>query len=204
VRYPAGNPTPFSAVYQSVLTGIEWGPTITSRFLQELGENGSYPTTLSIKFTVDGYDDDHTSPTFTWGRIVGAIGPYLAEEPKHFVNGRLLRTMPKSLMNYAPCYIDTGKKLLFVDFGNSLPTTTAGGPLQDIGPLQMAILPAKGDPILWAVNYMSRLQRNKCRYSASHSPPNNSHLPKALIAVIHQQWNSGCLSERRQAFLFAW
>jgi hypothetical protein len=189
VRYPAGKPDAFfSAVYQSVLTGIEWGPKITSRFLQELAENGNYPATLSIKFTVDGYDDDHTSPTFTWGRMVGAIGPYLAEEPKHFVNGRLLRTMPKSSMNYAPCYIDTDRKLLFVDFGNSLPTTAAGGPLQDIGPLQMAILPAKGKPVLLGpINYLYR-GFNEIYAGIQSFPLTPKQLAlaqKAPLAVIH-------------------
>lgn len=158
VRYPKGQPDSFfSAVYQSVISDIQWSNTITSRFLQKLATDGKYPHTLSIKFTVDGYDDDVNSPTFTWGRIVGAIGPYDESEPKHFVNGRLLRVPPSPtpLMNYAPCRIDNERKLLFVDFGNSLPTIRAGGPLQDIGPLQIGIMPAGGTPVLLGpINYL--------------------------------------------------
>lgn len=158
VRYLAGQPDSFfSAVYQSILTDLQWSDSVTSRFLQELAVDGKYPEKLSIKFTVDGYDDDVTSPTFTWGRIVGVIGPYVAGEPKHFVNGRLLRVLDNPNMNYAPCLIDTSKSTLLVDLGNSIPTSSVGGPMNDIGTLQMAIVPAKGAPVLLGpINYLYR------------------------------------------------
>lgn len=44
-----------------------------SRFLQELLANGK-PSELSIHFNTDGYDDDTSSPWFTFGRVVGTIG----------------------------------------------------------------------------------------------------------------------------------
>src|SRR4051794_19744838 len=88
IRYAKGQPDSFfSATYQSVLTGLDWAPSGDSKWLQELGAGQQ----LSIKFTVDGFDDDGTSPAFTFGRITGAIGPYAEGEPHHLVAGRLMR-----------------------------------------------------------------------------------------------------------------
>jgi hypothetical protein len=155
VRYPAGQPDSFfSAVYQSLLTDVDWSKVIDSRFVEELAANGTLPSRLSFKFTVDGYNDDRSSPDFTFGRVVGVIGPYAEGEPRHFVAARQLRPAKKSPLNFAPARIDGG--VLHIDLGNSLPTTSAGGPLQDLGPLQAAILPAGGAPVLLgAIHYLS-------------------------------------------------
>lgn len=156
VRYPAGEPDSFfSAYYQSTVSGVKWGDRSNSRFLRELTGDGPPPDVLSIKFTVDGYDDDRGSPTFTFGRIVGAIGAQLPNEPVHFVPGRLLRTPQAALaspptltplLNYAPFLVDEGLGMLVADLGNSLPTTAPGGPLQDVGQLAFAFLPSGGAP----------------------------------------------------------
>jgi rubrerythrin len=152
VRFPAGQPDSFfSATYQSVLTALDWSDQIDSRLLQELG--GAQQ--LSIKFTVDGFDDDRDSPRFTLGRISGAIGPYAEGEPHHLVAARLMRppaTAP--VLNFAPFRID-GDRLL-VDLANSLPTTAVGGPQQDVGRLEVALLPAGAPPVaIGVVNYLS-------------------------------------------------
>jgi len=80
MRYPQGQSDSwFSAFYQSVLHNLAWfdiqGESIVtqSRFLQELLANGK-PSELSIHFNTDGYDDDTSSPWFTFGRVVGTIG----------------------------------------------------------------------------------------------------------------------------------
>lgn len=148
VRYPQGQPDSFfSAVYQSVLVGIEWGEQAEdSKFIQELKEanGGSLPDKLSVKFTVDGYDDDFNSPTFTLGRVSGAIGLYRESEPEYFVNARYLRPQgDRSIYNYAPCKVSEDKQWLFLDLANSLPTTSPGGSLLDAGVLSLAALTGK-------------------------------------------------------------
>lgn len=145
-----------SAVYQSVLGNIEWPAATDSRFLQELAINGQYPTQLSIKFALDGYNANPSSPDFTFGRVVGALGLYQPGEPTQFVAGRLLRSLPQEPLNYAPCRIDAEKRLLLVDFANSMPTTAPGGPLQDLGSLYMAIcLPDQQYTLLGRINYQT-------------------------------------------------
>jgi hypothetical protein len=154
IRYPKGHPDSFfSATYQSVLTDLDWGPPGDSRWVQELGASPQ----LSIKFTVDGFDDDPSSPAFTFGRISGAIGPSVFGEPHHLVAGRLMRPFAPAPMspqsaNFAPFRIEGNR--LFVDLANSLPTVAVGGPLEDLGSLRVALLPADGEPItIGAVGY---------------------------------------------------
>jgi hypothetical protein len=151
VRFPAGQPDSFfSATYQSVLTGLDWSDKVDSPLLEQFGG----AERLSIKFTVDGFDDDRDSPRFTLGRISGAIGPCADGEPHHLVAGRLMRppaTAPQ--LNFAPFRID-GNRLL-VDLANSLPTTAVGGPQQDVGRLEVALLPAGAPPVpIGVVNYL--------------------------------------------------
>lgn len=146
-RYPQGQPDSFfGATYQSVLAAVRWSDDLGSTFLRELRQAGDQ---LSIKFNVDGMDDNPASPTFTWGRIVGAIGPYVEGEAKHFVAARMLWPSPnaQSPLNPAPCRIDPVTGALFLDLGNSLPTTAAGGPLKDVGPLWLVALPPSGPPV---------------------------------------------------------
>ncbi|MCE7996391.1 MAG: hypothetical protein HEP71_30715 [Roseivirga sp.] len=147
VRYPKGQPDSFfSAVYQSLIQNISWSDMINSKFLDELRDaKGKLPDTLSIKFTVDGFDDDMTSPEFTWGRVVGAIGPYEETEPAYFVNARYLRPVALNqkggaVLNFAPARIDKKNATLFLDMGNSLLTSGSGGPTLDMGKMEVGIL----------------------------------------------------------------
>ena len=57
-------------MYQSVLSDLEWGDISASPFLTALRQQ-SREGRLSIKFNVDGFNMDPTSPDFTRGRIVG-------------------------------------------------------------------------------------------------------------------------------------
>ena len=163
-----GGDAPMGAFYQSVLTDIQWGDVSNSRFLEQL--MAASPDLLSIKFNLDGIDMNSNSPTFTQGRIVGTIGPATADEPRHFVATRLLRsapgtdptnppitlqgTPPSSPMFFAPFRVDDKRQVVLVDFGNSISTTTPGGPVNPaLGNLQLAILPGK--ELIGPVNYQA-------------------------------------------------
>lgn len=135
---------PLCAHYQSVIGPVTWGDLRDSRFLRELREAAAEDW-LSIKFNVDGYDRDNTIPTFTTGRIVGSIGPAHPDEPRQFVIGRQLGSTTGEIhVNYMPCVVDTTAKRLTADFGNSIATTTPGGPLLNIGDLALGYFDDSG------------------------------------------------------------
>jgi hypothetical protein len=142
----------FSAIYQSVLTDLQWNAK-NSPFLMAL--KAVSPTQLSIKFTVDAYHDHAwVAGDFTHGRVAGTIGPQFPGEPTTFVNARLLRpTSAKSQFgsfNYAPAKTDLQRKTITFDLGNAVPTywpNTQSWPVSQPMPLQAALIPAKGDPI---------------------------------------------------------
>jgi hypothetical protein len=138
----------FGATYQSVIDVDRWGDESLSVVLQELRE-ATDEDKLSIKFMVDGFDADSTKATFTWGRIVGTIGPYVAGEPHHFVAARLLGPLGQAPAP-APCRIDDATATLSLDLGNSLATAVAGGSLIDPGALALVAQPAGGAPVLLA------------------------------------------------------
>ncbi|MGH9160993.1 MAG: ferritin-like domain-containing protein [Vicinamibacteraceae bacterium] len=151
-RYPQGQPDSFfGAVYQSTLSGVDWNAAFlnesTSRFLRELATGaGSTPRELSIKFNVDGFDDDASSTSFTFGRIVGSIGLYESGTPRRFTLGRRLNPpVSNAPLNYGVARLDGNR--LAVDLGNSLPTASAGGPLVDLGILHAALLPPDDKPV---------------------------------------------------------
>ncbi len=137
----------FSAYYQSILTDVKWSDKISSPFLKQLQKVS--PNTLSIKFVVDGYDDDSSSPTFNQGRVVGTIGPYWQGEPPNFVAGRYLRPTgynPQSPFSgtplwFGPARVDGKRGKVLIDLGNSVPTLSPGGPpLPTLGNLKVAIM----------------------------------------------------------------
>ncbi|RAI90117.1 hypothetical protein [Algoriphagus yeomjeoni] len=107
-----------SATYQSILKNITWDlEESNSRYLKELF--GCSPDQLSIQFTVDRYNGDHTSPQFTLGRIVGSIGPSTTSEPKHFTVGRQFFPTNSSISCYASAVLDSQVKCLSLDLSNS-------------------------------------------------------------------------------------
>jgi hypothetical protein len=136
------------AMWQSVVTGLEWGDTTASAFLAALeaaAEDG-----LSIKFNVDGFSPQPSDKDYTYGRVVGTIGPALAGEPHHFVAGRHLFTKfppgqvsnlqarPASGVNFAQAVVHEGTGKVLLDVGNALPTGAPGGDLASIGALSMS------------------------------------------------------------------
>jgi hypothetical protein len=138
-----------SAAYQSVIDVDEWGDEPESAVLQELRETTAEDR-LSIRFIVDGYNANSTTPTFTWGRIVGSIGPHADGEPDHFVAARLLGSSGQGRAP-APCRIDEATATLNLDLGNSLQTSAAGGSLTDAGVLRLVAQPASAAPVLLAL-----------------------------------------------------
>jgi Ferritin-like len=163
-RYPQGQPDSFfGAFFQGVLDVAEWQPGSGSRFLNEVAAGGGAPKQLSLKFLVDGYDDDFTSPNFNLGRVVGAIGMYSVGEPHHFVAGRCLLPLPTvpmvppvPLLPVNTAYAEIDGDLLSIDLGNSLPTQSPGGPLADLQQLCVALLPPSQDPVvLEVIDYAS-------------------------------------------------
>jgi hypothetical protein len=167
----AGGDAPMGACYQSVITSLEWSDTINSKFLKELQALGL--TRLSIKFNLDGINMNSGSPTFTQGRIVGTIGPAFEVEPDHLILGRLLRSAPTTTSDpydipaalltppnapifFTPCKVDSGHKKVTVDLGNSISTTTPGGPMNpQLGTLVLAALPPNASPsLIGEINYL--------------------------------------------------
>lgn len=107
-----------SACYQSLLRNIVWDIEDTnSRYLKELA--GCSFDQLSIQFTVDRYNGDHTSPQFTLGRIAGSIGPSTAAEPRHFTLGRQFFPLNATSNCFAPAIVDTKLKCFTIDLSNS-------------------------------------------------------------------------------------
>lgn len=149
-----GGDAPAGAHFQSVLEDVVWGDLQGSRFLQELKaateRPGAVPGKLSIKFNMDGVDLDSTSPGFTWGRLVGSIGPVFEGEPPQFVRGRILRLaeypwLAANPLNYAYCVVDRAARRLSLDLGNSLPTSVPGGPISIAGYDQFQLQAAPPD-----------------------------------------------------------
>ena len=95
-----GGDAVLGGVYQSVIENIKWSDPGGSRFLKELAA-GDAPGRLSIKFNVDGFNDQMGTTGFTTGRVVGSIGPYVEGEPKSFVAGRALPSTGNPSFNTA-------------------------------------------------------------------------------------------------------
>ncbi|HZL56631.1 MAG TPA: ferritin-like protein [Bryobacteraceae bacterium] len=147
-RFPGGQPdSMFGAFYQSSLAVTEWQDG-DSRFFRELSSGGETPKKLSIRFNVDGYDDDPASRTFTFGRITGSIGLYDSREPEHFISGRTLEAVAPAPFKSA--YAKICEQTLHLDLGNSLATVSPGAAIANSGQLYAAILEPGRDPELLA------------------------------------------------------
>ncbi|WP_437716464.1 hypothetical protein WMF45_08590 [Sorangium sp. So ce448] len=141
-----------SAMWQSQLSNLRWRLAgVTSPVLHALAEASSNSGRLSIRITTFGYQTHVTAADFTYGTVVGAIGPVLSDEPASFVSGR--RFMPTSAFqpaalppnmcvaaNMMTCF--SGKVIdgaLVVDVSNALPIGS-DGKLAPLGDLRFALL----------------------------------------------------------------
>lgn len=148
-------PSQVGAYYQSVLQDLKWSPSPASPVLQELQRIS--PDALSIKFDLKAGDVDPRGGMS--GNITGTIGPAFPGEPANFLLGRLMRPLtplgeptggghvPPELAvrmatrsaqppNYTPFVVDSDRRKLIVDFGNSFPSFKQGT-------MHLAILPRK-------------------------------------------------------------
>jgi hypothetical protein len=171
-RWPgASGDVPAGAIYQSVLTDLDWGAVDASPVLAALRAAGAGSGMLSIKFNVDLIDLNPNSPTFLQGRIAGTIGPSAAGEPRHMVAGRQFMTMqgpggffysPAGRINWCPGVVDEARGKVLLDLGNALPLAPAGsgaprGSMDDLGELTLACLvqgPAAQTLTLGTIDYL--------------------------------------------------
>jgi hypothetical protein len=146
-----------AAVYQSVLRNVGWKKH-GSAVLEAL-RAASREGMLSINMNVFGYGRDPKSPRYTLGHVIGTIGPYHAHEPKHFVVGRQTMTAsanagmapPYPLVYNFTAKVDRARKTICADFGNALRIEDAGGPLEDVGTLILAVATSEPGQILTTV-----------------------------------------------------
>jgi hypothetical protein len=154
-RWPgAGGDIPAGAMYQSVLTDLEWGEVDDSPVLSGLRAASAASGMLSIKFNVDRYDLNFQSPTFTQGKVGGTIGPVKTGEPRHMVQGRQFTTRsgpggffysPAGGINWCAAVVDEARGKILLDLGNALPLAPAdpsvpSGTMQNLGELSLACL----------------------------------------------------------------
>ncbi len=135
-----------SALFQSVLTDIDWGDDLlNSRFLQEL-QGTTAEGLLSMRISTFSFNMRVDSDNFTLGKVVGAIGPYLAGEPHSFIRGRrMYQTVnanlspPSDRLYFFDCSVDETTSSVFADLSNTLPLDASGN-LSDMDNLQLAVL----------------------------------------------------------------
>ena len=147
VSGPGGDPAA-SAVFQSVLQGIDWSTqTRDSRILREL-RAAADADKLSIRLVTYAYKDDITKPGFTFGTVSGVIGPWLEGEPASFVAGRRFAPQFGSTswnnINFFTGNL-TAEGYLLLDLCNALPIDTHYAPL-DLGSMTAGTLLAPGTP----------------------------------------------------------
>lgn len=129
-----------AARFQSVLHNIVWARPGVSRIADRL-RAATTGGKLSIRLGVFGYTFDNTSPRFTLGTVVGAIGPYQPGEPHTFHTGR--RFAPNTevnagVFNHFDGVIAAGR--LTVDLANALPVLDDKGAVADQGELRFGVL----------------------------------------------------------------
>ncbi|MBX3655179.1 MAG: hypothetical protein KF686_13415 [Ramlibacter sp.] len=150
----AGGDIGAGAMYQSVLTRLQWADVSASPFLTAL-KAAAADGLLSIKFNVDGLNMDFTSPSFMCGRIVGTIGPATPMEPRHLVMGRQFMASaaaggnfftPVGGLNFCAGVVDDTAGCIYLDLGNALSTASPGGTLNDLGDLTLGVYDPTATP----------------------------------------------------------
>ncbi len=128
-----GMPT-MSASFQAVLEEVTWVNASASPILAALQKIS--PTSLSIRFTVDSYQPNSNERNFTYGRVVGTIGPVFSSDAPRSTSRRLAPVFagPPSIMSsFGPAGAawDAKRNVLILDLGNCMPTNgvpPASGP----------------------------------------------------------------------------
>ncbi|HEX2078939.1 MAG TPA: hypothetical protein VHG08_14550 [Longimicrobium sp.] len=123
--------TTAAAMYQTIIQVTRWGAIKGSKVLRALQKQAG--NTLSIRWNLDGFNGNPQDPGFGLGRMTATVGPAYAGEPLHFLAARRLATPPGAPpptrhLWFAPFRVDSGRSTLVLDLGNSVATTTPGGP----------------------------------------------------------------------------
>ncbi|MCG1055881.1 hypothetical protein KQH49_13475 [Mycetohabitans sp. B5] len=124
--------TAYSADYQSVIECVKSCDCDSgSELLGKLFLNR--PDKLSIHFSLYGYNEFNVAtvrdPSRVIGSIIGTIGPYRENEPKHFVMGRQMIAATEKTDPLTPshgifgyqCKVDKEKNILTADLSHCLP-----------------------------------------------------------------------------------
>jgi hypothetical protein len=138
-----------SAKFTSVLQNIVWDPAADRspalRALKEAAD--AVGGRLSISLTTIGYDTNSKSDNFTFGLLVGAIGPWRDGEPLFFPAAR--RLAPTDANNPPLASLSTGfnfcdawtdGRRVTLDLSNAIPLQDRTGTVTDLGPLALAML----------------------------------------------------------------
>jgi hypothetical protein len=137
-----GNST-MSAAFQAVLTDVKWENATASPLLSKLQEVS--PNSLSIRFIVDSFQSVANQAHFTYGRVVGTIGPVLSTDAPRSTPRRLAPMIPStpilSSFGAVGAVYDTARSVLILDMGNCVPTSV---PTDD----SSGTVPAEGWPII--------------------------------------------------------
>ena len=134
-----------SSTFQSALESLHWADDAgaRSRFAGEL-RSATTGERLSVRMAAFAFQGRASSPRFTLGTVVGAIGPHLVGEPTSFVAGR--RFTPASQFSswngitYFTGMVDEPSGMLLLDLSNALQITDGQGTPADIGTLVAGIL----------------------------------------------------------------
>lgn len=136
-----------SAAFQAVLQNVAWVNAPASPLLAKLQQLS--PKTLSIRFIVDSFQPSSNQSNFTFGRVVGTIGPAFAGEAPRSTPRRLAQAgffpsppyppSPSIFSTYGPvgAVWDNNRRVLILDMGNCVPTNgtppTSGSTVPDAG-----------------------------------------------------------------------
>lgn len=140
------------AMYQSVLEDVVWPAETESPLIRDL-RKASQSGKLSIEFALFGYGRDPKIPRYTFGHVVGTIGPWQAGEPDHFVMGRHMIApgppfgTPPGGVATLQAQVAADNRSVTVDFSNSFQVESADGGLVDIGKLFLGVLTANPDSV---------------------------------------------------------
>jgi hypothetical protein len=153
------NDQQLTAVYQSVLEGVEWFDISRFPLLQQL-QAATQDDQLSIDFNLFAYSRNRELPRYTMGRVVGTVGPYFQGEPKQFVRGRQFIyiadpksfTIPVHGMGNMQAKVSGDGDTVTADFGNSFPMETAYTGLKDIGQVFLGVLTSNPPEVQTTVN----------------------------------------------------